>query len=196
MATKLANNPFMQEASAAPIHDSEGSLDKEFQDTIANPDEADGIAKANATPSGWYTSDPETRQPTIFTQVREDEDGSKTGVKGSRRIGTILARCTQVYKREEYTSLIRVEISPDARAKRLWENEEFSGFHPSKHDGATRMYSEAQGLYKAARGSNATSVTALLEFLQETPFRVQCMARDDGSLVAYKLAAVGRNKRG
>jgi hypothetical protein len=158
----------------------------EFQDIIPNPEEADEIVKANQAPRGFYMSDPVAYPPTISTRVKT------LGDEGPRNMGVVNARVTQVVKGETYTAFVTLELSPDKRPKRVYVDGVFSHNHPTKHDAATRMYGEAQEMFKAVLGRYATSVTALLEFLQETPFKVECFPTEDGKLLPYKLAPAGR----
>lgn len=197
MSVKL-DNPFEQDVLDIERGHAEGhaqTQDEHFRDEIANPADVAAIQAANLRPKGFYVTDPENYRPTVFTEVSQDEDGTRTGTPGPRSMGVILARVSQTVKGEVFTSVVRIKISPETRHKAVWVNDTFDSFHPVKHDSATRMYSEAQAMHKAATGAYATRISALLQFLAETPFKVNCMVKDDGNLTPWQIAPVGKGRR-
>lgn len=144
-----------------------------WYDEPVDAKEADAIQKRNQQPAGDYETVPEEFGEFSCTPTTNDE---------GRLTFTFFGRGRTQRKGEVTEASLRYRISPDARTKRNFETgEEIEG----KDDLQTRLWAEAVSVYAQAQGEAPKTRRQLVEFLQQTPLRLNTMNGEDGLIVLH-----------
>jgi len=175
------------------------SLDDLFNKEV-NATEAEQGNKRNMAPAGTYVTDPEEFPPTI-SPAKYKEDRQKDGtVTGKRLFVTVTARASATIRGAESTQVLRFDLSPEQRHKKIWDNTEnkWTGeFDEAKDDNMSKLWFNAVGAYQDFHGKGTTFTQGdVLEFLKAVPVALRTMQGDRGELVVLSLSSRGRRSRG
>jgi hypothetical protein len=163
--------------------------------TEVNQVEAQEIQKRNGAPAGTYVTDPESYAP-ILTTGKRDEKNKAGDVIGPREMATVIVRGTAKIKGTEVTQVLRFDLSPDSRHKKIYEGDQWTGeYDLAKDDLASRLWANAVNAYKEYTGVASFTRVDVLDYLKTTPVALQTMQGNRGDLVVLKLTNRGRKAR-
>ena len=190
-------NPYDVETDIASMngHGEQG----ESMDSLFNKEVDAGAAqeaiKRNMAPAGTYVTEPEDFPATILAkQVDEKDKGGE--VVGQRVKATVLCRATARIKGDDITQVLRFDISPEQRFKKIYEDSQWTGeYDTAKDDIAYRLWSAAVMCYEEFHGKGTKfTQNDVLEFLKSVPVALRTMQGDRGELVVLSIQSRGKRR--
>lgn len=155
----------------------------DLYDAPVDAEEAAAIQKRNAKPAGDYTTDPDTFGELTDTPSQDDDGRASIAFFGR---AAITVRKTG----ETVANTVRFRISPDARPKKIYENDQDTGrVDPTKNDSQTKLYAEAVGTFAQVNGEPPKNVGQLVAWLKSGVYVVNTMVGRDGELVVLHIKA-------
>jgi len=171
------------------------SLDDLFNKEV-NASEAAEITKRNMAPAGTYVTEPADFPPTI-SEAKYRDDKKKDGtVTGRRLFVTVIARASAKIKGNDVTQVLRFDLSPEQRLKKIYEDSQWTGeYDEAKDDSMTKLWANAVSAYQDFHGKGTTFTQGdVLEFLKNVPVALRTMQGDRGELVVLSLSSRGRRR--
>jgi len=156
---------------------------------------AQEVKKRNGAPPGTYVTDPGEYEP-IINVGKRDEKNKAGDVMGQRDVATIIARGTAKIKGALVTQILRFEMSPDQRHKKIYEGQQWTGaYDEAKDDLAHRLWCDAVTAFEEQNGKGSFTRGDILAYLKSTPVALRTMQTDRGDLLVLSLQNRGRRKR-
>lgn len=167
------------------MHDE--TMPSEQYDRAIDVEEAQEIARRNAKPAGDYVTNPEAFG--AFT------DTPRTGEDGRFSV-SFFGRASITKKGETVANMVRFELSPDARKKKIYVDGVDTGqVDPNKDDLKTRLYAEGIAAFTQVNGEAPKKLDQLVDWLKTGTYTLNTMLGSDGELVVLHLKAPRSGRR-
>lgn len=160
-------------------------------------DDIESTLKNELPPQGTYTTRPEDYP--VNVSVHKFEEKVDKGRNPGRTLIRFSGFAFGTFQGKEERLKYEFQVSPNKQKKREYApndegKQEWTGNYLDGEDGRvdqddmpTRLYAQANALYKTANGEYPKKVTDLVGFLTTTPFRLRTFNTPDGKVIVTQL---------